>query len=69
MAQYRNVSEAADYLRSSKSTLDKMRVTGDGPMYTKIGKRVVYDTADLDAFAERHKRASTAEIIEATVAA
>ena len=69
MVQYQNVSEAADYLRSSKSTLDKMRVTGDGPRYTKIGKRVVYDTADLDDFAKRNKRTSTSDTGAVPVAA
>ena len=70
MTHYLNVPEAAVYLRSSKSSLDKFRVTGVGPRYTKIGKRVVYDIADLDAFAESNKRHSTSEeICGATVAA
>ena len=34
--------EAAAYLGLGKSTLDKMRVTGIGPAFIKIGKRVVY---------------------------
>ena len=67
-ARYKDVNEAADYLRSSKSTLDKLRGTGNGPRFSKIGKRVIYDITDLDAYAERNKRASTSEIIEATVA-
>ena len=66
---YMNVSEAAAYLRSSKSTLDKLRVTGGGPWYTKIGKRVIYDTADLDAYAESNKRCSTSDNIEPAHAA
>jgi len=40
--------EAADFSGLSKSTLDKMRVFGGGPPYLKIGRRVVYDPADLD---------------------
>ncbi len=42
--------EAAEYLGLGKSTLDKLRVTGGGPAFIKIGKRVVYDPADLDAW-------------------
>ncbi len=38
---------AADYLGLGKSTLDKLRVGGGGPAFIKIGKRVVYDPADL----------------------
>lgn len=50
---------AADYLRLGKSTLDKMRVTGGGPAFHKVGARVVYDPDDLDAWLARHRRAST----------
>lgn len=34
---------------------------GGGPAYIKLGKRVVYDTADLDAWLARHRRQSTSE--------
>ena len=40
--------EAAEYLGISVSTLSKRRVDGDGPKYLKLGRRVVYDTRDLD---------------------
>jgi hypothetical protein len=43
-----NVREAADYIRLSKSFLDKARVSGEGPAYLLIGRRVVYDRDDLD---------------------
>jgi predicted DNA-binding transcriptional regulator AlpA len=51
--------EAAAYLGLGKSTLDKLRLTGGGPVFIKIGKRVVYDPADLDAWFAAHKRTST----------
>jgi predicted DNA-binding transcriptional regulator AlpA len=53
--------EAAEYLGLGKSTLDKLRVTGGGPIFIKIGKRIVYDPADLDTWFDRHKRSSTSE--------
>jgi predicted DNA-binding transcriptional regulator AlpA len=53
--------EAADYLGLGKSTLDKLRVSGGGPAFIKIGKRVVYDPADLDAWFSQHKRSSTSQ--------
>lgn len=53
--------QAADYLGLGKSTLDKLRVSGGGPTYIKIGKRVVYDPADLDAWFAQHRRSSTSQ--------
>jgi excisionase family DNA binding protein len=50
---------AADYLGLGKSTLDKARVHGGGPKFIKIGKRVLYDPDDLDAWLAQHKRTST----------
>jgi len=47
-----NGQTAARYLGLSKSTLDKMRVEGRGPRYLKIGGRVFYRPADLDAYIE-----------------
>ena len=51
--------EAAEYLGLGKSTLDKLRTTGGGPAFHKLGARVVYDPCDLEAWLSTHKRAST----------
>ncbi|KAB2671129.1 helix-turn-helix domain-containing protein [Ochrobactrum sp. LMG 5442] len=51
------VKQAAAYLGLSKSTMDKLRHFGGGPRYFKLGRTVVYDTADLDAW--RNERATT----------
>lgn len=56
---------AADYLGSSASTLNKLRCYGGGPKFIKIGKKVVYDQADLDAWMAARKRASTSEYVAA----
>ena len=63
--RWRNVNEAAAHIRSTKSTLDKLRVSGDGPRYSKIGGRVIYDVNDLDAWADERKRISTSEEVAA----
>jgi excisionase family DNA binding protein len=55
------VKEAAVYVPAAKSTLDKLRVTGGGPRFIKIGKRVLYDTTDIDDWMEAQKRSSTAD--------
>jgi predicted DNA-binding transcriptional regulator AlpA len=50
---------AANYTGTSASTLEKLRLTGGGPKYLKLGKTVVYDPADLDAWLASHRRTST----------
>jgi predicted DNA-binding transcriptional regulator AlpA len=62
-SEYQKLSapEAARYLGLSPSTLSKRRVFGGGPKYLKLGRRVVYDTRDLDAWLDAHRRASTSD--------
>lgn len=58
--------EAAGYLGISPSTLAKMRLRGTGPVYLKIGARVVvYDRADLDRYVAARRRTSTSDTGEA----
>ena len=52
---------AAAYCGLGKSTLDKLRIYGGGPIYSKIGRRVVYDLADLDRWLVAHRQSSTSE--------
>jgi excisionase family DNA binding protein len=42
--------EAADYLRSSTSTLAKLRLLGQAPAFVRIGRAVRYRQSDLDAW-------------------
>jgi excisionase family DNA binding protein len=57
----KNAQEAAGYLGLSKSTLAKLRLTGDGPHYVRLGRRVLYDVADLDSWIAARKRSSTSD--------
>lgn len=44
-------NEAATYLGPvCVRTLQSWRLQGIGPAYSKLGKRVAYDIADLDAY-------------------
>jgi hypothetical protein len=54
-------AEAAAFLRISPITLSRWRIEGCGPAYRKFGRRVVYALADLIAWAEGQRRASTSE--------
>jgi hypothetical protein len=53
-----NTSQAAEFLRLSRRTLEGLRVRGGGPRYRKIG-RVFYERADLFAWLDAAARNST----------
>jgi excisionase family DNA binding protein len=56
------VSEAAQRLGVSVSYLNKLRGSGGGPAFMKLGsRRVAYDPADLAAWLQECRRTSTAE--------
>ncbi|MCG9915439.1 MAG: helix-turn-helix domain-containing protein [Phenylobacterium sp.] len=56
------VEEAAERLRLSVSILNKWRVSGDGPPYLKLGRRVLYGRDQIDAWVSASSRRSTSEI-------
>lgn len=60
-----SVNEAAEYLRLSKATLNRLRLTGGGPNYTQAlpRGRVIYRRVELDAWLCQHVRSSTSEVI------
>jgi hypothetical protein len=58
-----NVIQAAQYTNISKSSLDKLRVYGGGPLYIKVGARVIYDRLDLDTWLIDKKVANTSQQI------
>jgi excisionase family DNA binding protein len=53
--------EAAEYLRSSESTLAKKRLNGNGPPFVRIGRAIRYRRSDLDAWMSASIRTSTSE--------
>lgn len=59
--RYLRTPEAARFLSLSYRTLEKHRSFGTGPAYRKIGGRVVYAVADLQAWAERGTQTSTSD--------
>ncbi len=54
-------NEAARRLRLSPRTLQGFRVRGGGPSFVKLGRRVLYRAADLDAYVEAQRRRPTSE--------
>jgi predicted DNA-binding transcriptional regulator AlpA len=59
---------AAEYVGLSDSTLEKFRLTGEGPQFVRIGVRAVgYRIEDLEAWlAERVRRSTSEGAAEAT---
>ena len=49
--------EAAEYVGLSPSSLEKKRLTGDGPRFIRLGGRAIgYDIKDLDAWLDGQRR-------------
>ena len=55
--------EAAQILRVSVRTLERLRVSGGGPSYIKTGRLVRYRQADLDRWIADRVRGSTSEVV------
>jgi predicted DNA-binding transcriptional regulator AlpA len=57
--------QAAEYVGLSSSTLEKFRLSGQGPIYHKSGpKIVVYYPDDLDRWLHARRRRSTSDQCE-----
>ena len=56
-----SVEQAATHLGLSVSSLNKFRLTGGGPRYAKLSRRVAYRQCDLDAWLASRMRTSTSD--------
>ena len=54
-------AQAADALGISRHTLEAWRIKGIGPMFRKIGRRVLYERDDLIGWASNQSRTSTSD--------
>lgn len=61
ISQILTTIEAAEYLRLGKPTLERFRLTGEGPKFCKLGGAVRYRLPDLDRWLESHLINSTSE--------
>ena len=58
--KYHDTESAAKQLgKLSPRTLEKWRITGEGPAFRKFGRRVVYAERDLEKWAESQRHNST----------
>jgi predicted DNA-binding transcriptional regulator AlpA len=65
--RYLRTPDAALHLGLSARTLEKHRCFGTGPVYRKLGGRIVYALADLDEWATLGMRRSTSDPGQGTV--
>jgi excisionase family DNA binding protein len=57
-------SEAAKVLRLSERTLERLRLSGGGPLYVKAGRAVRYRESDLESWIDARVVSSTSAIGE-----
>ena len=53
--------ESAAYLRLAPRTLARHRSDGTGPVFIRLGRRILYHPDDLRAWAQAHRYRSTSE--------
>jgi predicted DNA-binding transcriptional regulator AlpA len=58
-----NVHEAANYVRLSRRTLERLRVSGLGPKFCKLSHRVLYRKSDLDLWIASRVVSSRSEVV------
>ena len=56
-----HATDAAKVVGLSESTLAKLRLNGNGPVYCKLGRRVVYRPADLDLWLQSRTATDTSD--------
>lgn len=61
MTNLLKTSEAAERLRLSPRTLEKLRVNGGGPKFCKFGSAVLYLEEELAAWVAARLRSSTSD--------
>ena len=62
MSEHLSTAQAAKYLNLAPRTLERWRVTGDGPPFRKFGRRALYNREQLEGWAARQtcERSETA---------
>jgi excisionase family DNA binding protein len=64
-----DTAQAAERLGLAKRTLENKRVSGIEPIpFVKLGRKVLYDPADLDAYVAARRFRSTSEAEHRTAA-
>jgi hypothetical protein len=54
-----NTPQAAAYIGHAPGTLERMRITGGGPVYSRVSRKCMYHRDDLDHWMNLGRRRST----------
>lgn len=54
--------QAAEYTGLSENHLAQMRISGEGPIFVKAGRFVIYRRVDVDAWIASRRRRSTSDL-------
>lgn len=66
MVQHLNQTELSRRWRLSPRTLERWRLQGTGPQYLKVGGRIVYRLAYIDAFEVERLQSPAAKVAART---
>lgn len=58
---YLNTDQVAEILQLSPRTIEKFRLTGEGPDFHKFGRRCLYSIEDIERWTESRRRSSTSD--------
>jgi predicted DNA-binding transcriptional regulator AlpA len=62
MSKFLKTAAAAEYLGLSTKCLENWRITGQGPVFIKMGRSVRYTVEDLEDFVSSAKQTSTSQV-------
>ena len=54
-----DTARAAQYIGYGVGTLERYRISGEGPVYSRVGRRVLYHMDDLNEWMRLGRRRST----------
>lgn len=61
MTKYYDTTIAAEFLGLSPRTLERWRLDGKGPIFRKLGSRVMYAESDLIDWSDAQRRIPTSD--------
>ena len=56
-----SIEETAAYLNTTRGALAQARYMATGPAFHKVGRKVVYDLADVNAWLDSNRHEKTGE--------
>jgi predicted DNA-binding transcriptional regulator AlpA len=61
MTELINAKQTAQHLCITEGTLAKWRLTGEGPKFLRVGRRIAYDPRDVQTWLDARRVSSTSQ--------